>query len=280
MVNKSLFFRSSNLKILIVVPTLNSYSLLKNLISSLNEQTFKSWRVVFIEGDSKTEHRKWINNFCQNNKKFSIIYQTKKYKGIFGAMNQGISEAKSDEWLLFLGSDDWLIRNDSLNNLSLKMKTILKKNKNCQLAICKAIYYDLKSKKKGRISSFIEKGDETIVIDGYKFRRKLASGFSPPHQGVIFGPKSLLKVNKYDENFKLAADLDCFLKLSRNRLLEIAILDIDLIYMGSEGVSSRNTIERLKEVIIAYFFEFKYLFWIPFIRRYIKKIISLFKSKI
>ena len=100
MVNRSLFFRSSNLKILIVVPTLNSYSLLKNLIFSLNEQTFKSWRVVFIEGDSNTEHRKWINNFCQNNQKFSIIYQTKKYKGIFGAMNQGLSEAESDEWLV------------------------------------------------------------------------------------------------------------------------------------------------------------------------------------
>ena len=113
------------MKILIVVPTLNSYSLLKNLIFSLNEQTFKSWRVVFIEGDSNTEHRKWINNFCQNNQKFSIIYQTKKYKGIFGAMNQGLFEAKSDEWLLFLGSDDWIIRNDSLHNLSLKMKTIL-----------------------------------------------------------------------------------------------------------------------------------------------------------
>ena len=52
------------MKLLIVVPTLNSYLLLRNLINSLRDQTFKSWRVLFIEGkevpnSNLLEHEAW-----------------------------------------------------------------------------------------------------------------------------------------------------------------------------------------------------------------------------
>ncbi len=267
------------MKLLIVVPTLNSYLLLRNLINSLRVQTFKSWRVLFIEGNSNKKHRDWIENLCTQNSNYSIKYQTKENPGIFGAMNQGFGEAHKDEWILFWGSDDWVFDNESFDKLFLKIKTLSERNCNCDLAICRAVYYDIKLNKKGRVSSFLD-NKESSVINGIKFRQHLISGCSPPHQGTVFGPKSIQKLNKYNHNLKLSADLDYFLKLSRDKLLKVAVIDIDLLYMGSDGVSSKNTIKRLKEVINAYFGEFKYLFWLPLFLRYIRKIRSLIKSKI
>ena len=268
------------MKILIVIPTLNSYLLLKNLVNSIREQTFKSWRVLFIEGDSNQQHREWLEDFCSLNNKFTIKYQLKNYQGIFGAMNQGFCEAKQDEWLLFLGSDDSFINKNSLLNLSTRIEKLLKKYNDFDLAICKAIYFDFNSCKKGRDSSFLYKDFNSFVIDAKEFRNKLMDGCSPPHQGTVFGPKSLLFLNEYDQNFRLSADLDYFLKLSRNKHLKVALIDFELVYMGCNGISGRNTLRRLREVIFAYFKEFKYLFWIPFFKRYIRKIKSLIKSKI
>jgi len=41
------------INLLIVVPTLNSYKILPNLVRSLENQSYKNWKLVFIDGNSK-----------------------------------------------------------------------------------------------------------------------------------------------------------------------------------------------------------------------------------
>ena len=48
------------------------------------------------------QHKKWLENFCNLEKKARIINQNKENPGIYGAMNIGFKEAKDNEWL-FLG---------------------------------------------------------------------------------------------------------------------------------------------------------------------------------
>ena len=50
--------------IVVVVPTLDSYLLLPRLVSSLQQQTWPHWRVMFIDGPSQPEHRRWIEDLC------------------------------------------------------------------------------------------------------------------------------------------------------------------------------------------------------------------------
>ena len=45
-----------DVRILIIVPTLNSYLLLDNLIESLKNQSFKNWKLLFVDGNSDSNH--------------------------------------------------------------------------------------------------------------------------------------------------------------------------------------------------------------------------------
>ena len=107
-----------SIKLLVIVPTLNSYHLLPKLTHSLQSQTFEKWRCIFIDGPSCEEHRKWIIDCCQRDPRFQWSEQKPKYKKIFGAMNQGFHEAHPDEWILFWGSDDWAADSSVLQKLT------------------------------------------------------------------------------------------------------------------------------------------------------------------
>ena len=104
--------------LLIVVPTLNSYHLLPRLLRSLQQQIWPHWRLLFIDGHSRLEHRNWLVECCNSEPRCTWVAQGREYDGIFGAMNQGFALADKDDWVLFWGSDDWAASNTLLHDLS------------------------------------------------------------------------------------------------------------------------------------------------------------------
>ena len=46
----------NEISFLIIVPTFNSSDILKRLVESVNEQTYQSWRLVFIDANSSKVH--------------------------------------------------------------------------------------------------------------------------------------------------------------------------------------------------------------------------------
>ena len=77
-------------KFSIIVPTLNSYFLLENLINSIKSQSWQFWDLVFIDGGSEETHLNFLKKACEIEKRFRFYAQSKERKDIFGAMNQGI----------------------------------------------------------------------------------------------------------------------------------------------------------------------------------------------
>ena len=102
--------------ILIIVPTLNSYLVLPQLVNSLNNQTSKLWRVIFVDGKSSTNHKKYLENLTNQNPNFITIDQVEDNPGIYGAMNIGLQYRKKNEWLLFWGSDDLAFNEFTIEN--------------------------------------------------------------------------------------------------------------------------------------------------------------------
>ena len=92
----------------IVVPNLNSRDDLKKLVQSLKIQTYKSWQLVIIDGNSDQKDINYIESISTNDKRIQYFFQEKEYKGIFGAMNQGLELTQNNTWVLFWGSDDWV----------------------------------------------------------------------------------------------------------------------------------------------------------------------------
>ena len=247
--------------ILIIVPTLNSYKILPNLVNSLKKQTSDFWRLLFIDGQSNDKHKNYLDLLCSKEKNISFINQDLVNPGIYGAMNLGLNYINPHEWILFWGSDDLAYNRFLIEDL---IQTINHEQfKDLDLIFNDAIYID-KFGQKERRSSF--------KIINNNLRLSLFLGFTPPHQGCLFSPKVIKKMKSYSLNYFLAADLDCFLRMAFMKNIEIKYFEKILVKMSKGGASGRMIKKRLKEVSLIYKKYFGFLFFIPFITRYIIRI--------
>ena len=258
-----------NIKILIIVPTLNASKYLERLTIALNKQVFQNWRVLFIDGESEEKHRNWIINFCRKNSKFNWMQQSKESIGIYGAMNNGIVNANANEWLLFWGADDYPASNETLLYLVKRMEKY--NYESLDLIVGNGKYISMNNVV-NRKASFIDFHKDFLIEN---FKKFLFLGHCPPHQCTLFSNRLFNFKSFYNTNFKLAADLDYFLSIRNKKDLKVLNLNLDIVRMGDAGISAKNTLQRLREVANVYWKAYK-LFWIfPFIFRYFFRVIKL-----
>jgi len=254
-------------KFLFIVPTLNSSGNLGNLLNSLRNQTYNNWRILFIDGKSNQEHREWLINSCSNDNRLSWLEQ-KGNKGIYPAMNYGFKEVKKNEWLLFWGSDDYAI---NINMLEMLKNRILELNKNSkEIDIIFASGNYISDKKK-----IIRRSKFNFILN---YKLSLFLGSCPPHQATLIGPRTLKLVSNYSNNYFLASDLDYFCRLSLFKSLNFYIYDKEIVHIGIGGISQRKNKQRFIEVFKIYRNYFGFLFFIPYILRYLLRFYSLIIS--
>ena len=263
------------IKFSIIVPTLNSYFLLKNLIKSIKSQTWQNWDLVFIDGGSEKPHLSFIKKVCKSEKRFCFFKQTEERKDIFGAMNQGIDMVDKNSWIIFLGSDDEFLDKYVLENLN---SVITNLNLHSQdLIISRGRYFDIEKNNFSRDAYFKNLKKESF-LNSRDYKKLLFKGFTPPHQTTLFNGLSI--INKYyNSNFKIAGDLEYFCRISLNEKLSVTTLPIETIKIRTGGISDKKHFNRTKEVIKCYFMYFKFLFIIPLILRYLNRLKQLLWMK-
>ncbi len=257
--------------LLIVVPTLDSYTLLPRLVQSLQAQTWPHWRLLFIDGPSSLEHRRWLSQCCTADTRCRLVLQSKTQPGIFGAMNHGFALAAPEDWLLFWGSDDWAASNDVLESV---MSLIESSQPSPDLIVCHGRYANAHTSSLGRITTFKRLG----LLKASSFRRALFFGSTPPHQATFFGPGSRSRLCSYSSSFRLSADLDYFLQISSHSDLLVHCIDTELVHMSEGGVSGQQMKRRLQEVRFAYWRSFRSIWFVPFLARYVRRLVSLISS--
>jgi glycosyltransferase involved in cell wall biosynthesis len=261
--------------LLIIVPTLNSHSTLDRLITSLQQQTWPNWRVLFIDGPSTPVHRQWLRGACETEPRCRWVVQDQNQLGIFGAMSQGFALAAHTDtppdWLMFWGSDDWAAAPTVFADIVAALRSSKPDGFKPDLVICRGRYADALSGALGRRTSFSSLG----LLHAATFRRILFFGSTPPHQATLFGTGARQQLNHYAHGFRLSADLDYFLQLSLIPKLLVQSLDLELVYMADAGISSQQPQRRLREVQRAYQRSFGWLWWWPFLARYIRRVASL-----
>ena len=92
-------------KILIIVPTLNSFEILNKLINSLLNQSYRNWETIFVDGPSSLDHKDYLRSISNSNKRFHL--SSLHLQKVFAAMNYGFENKIEAEWVLFWGSDDY-----------------------------------------------------------------------------------------------------------------------------------------------------------------------------
>lgn len=270
-------------RFLIIVPTLNSYTILPTLVDSFVSQTYPNWNVLFVDGPSSSAHKAWIANLCLNDKRFLTIDQAESCSGIYGAMNDGllyVSRYSSFyDWFIFLGSDDWLSSSQVLFKLNLQLLNYHASNLTSttlppDFLVCTASFYHQLTSKVVRTSSFNFPFIPNI-LNSKLFRLMLALGAVPAHQATVFSSKGKSISLLYNSNFKIAADLDWFLHISSTPGLTVFLLNHHTVYMSHSGISQRNISLKVRETISVYRSAFKYYWPFTLLLRYLFKAFSL-----
>lgn len=258
--------------LLIIVPTLNSFSLLPHLLISLQEQSWPHWRLIFIDGPSNVQHRQWLQECCDSDTRCSWVPQNVENPGIFGAMNQGFALASPDDWLLFWGSDDWAPHPKILEDVISKLDDSSKRGIFPDLLICSGRYSNVNTGELTRSTRFHRPG----LLNQRDYRRALIFGSTPPHQATLFGPGAHQRLSRYSLSLRLAADLDYFLSFSGFHYILVQCVDLEIVHMSDGGVSNQQTQLRFQEVLLSYIKAFGWLWFLPFVARYIRRMVSLF----
>ena len=218
-------------------------------------------------------HKRWLLECASSDHRIFVLDQAPNEKGIFGAMNQGFSFALPSEYVLFWGSDDWAASQDVLFVLASEIQKSFSSGQSPQLIISSARYVDQSSGSFLRESSF----SSFPFLNETDYKRLLFLGSTPPHQGTLFSPSVRQYLNRYSSSYHLSADLDYFLRARLIPGFSVLCSPLELVHMSSGGVSARQTRQRLLQVFFCYKSAYGWLWWIPFLLRYIRRSLSAIK---
>ena len=197
----------------VITVNLNNASGLEKTLTSLNNQTYKDFELIIIDGDSTDNSVEIINDFASIISKF----KKEKDKGIYDAQNKGIKLAKG-EYLLFLNSGDYLFDEFVLDK-----------------------FVNFKNKRDLTVGNVIFEYPNGIKWER-KLPKKLDSKFffleSLPHPCTFINSKLFKSVGLYDLDFKIAADYDFFLRAIYKFNALISELNFPVAVFSTSGISS------------------------------------------
>ncbi|HHY1437477.1 TPA: glycosyltransferase family 2 protein [Campylobacter jejuni] len=100
--------QNKNIKISIVIPIYNSEKYLKQMLTSLSNQTMIDVEIICVNDGSADNSLEIINNFVLRDKRFKVFSQLNK--GVSSARNLGLKMAQG-KYIWFVDSDDWVLCN-------------------------------------------------------------------------------------------------------------------------------------------------------------------------
>jgi glycosyltransferase involved in cell wall biosynthesis len=227
---------SKDLLISIVIPTLNSQASIAICIESIINQDFDRCEVLIIDGGSSDSTITIAESFSLKASRLRII--SEKDKGIYDAMNKGITLARG-EYLYFLGSDDTLYTGTVLNDIA---EQIIQTG-------AKVLY-----------GNVLMHGSNSYVRDGHihdgEFNLKRLLSHNICHQSIFYHNEVFKKVGVYSLKYPVFADYDLNLRSFANYKFVYSETIVANFNVG--GTSTQITDEafekdKLKN-IIKYFF--------------------------
>ena len=221
----------------IITVTLNSEKTILKTIESIDNQTFKNFEYIIIDGGSNDQTLKIIE---KNLQKETLII-SEKDRGIYNAMNKGIENSKG-EYVGFLNSDDWFD-----NNTLEIVNDFISSNKS------DIVYGDAKFYDKGKLKFYAKAEIKNLSKD----MSLLHSSF--------YVKRNLIKQFKFNEDMLITSDYEQMIKLKNSHKFSYINSSLSNVSMG--GISS-NLLLSSKEF---YLIQLKYFGLINSAINYIKK---------
>jgi glycosyltransferase involved in cell wall biosynthesis len=213
-------------KISIITVTYNAASFLEKTLQSIFNQTSKDFECLIIDGASTDGTLDIINKY-QNQE--NLRYVSEKDKGLYDAMNKGISLAKG-EYIWFINAGDKIYAPTTIKQILRE----LERNPQADLIYGQSLIIDENDNPLGERHKIAPKTLKT---------KSLLNGLVVCHQSILVR-KSIAPM--YDTTYKISADYNWtieVLKRSRQNLY----IDTYLSKFMISGVSAKHRKLSLKE---------------------------------
>jgi glycosyltransferase involved in cell wall biosynthesis len=190
----------SDISFSVIVPVYNNAQYIKRCIHSFEQQNYQYKELLIIDGGSTDGT---VDILEENSNKIDY-WESAPDRGIYHAFNKGVSKS-SGQWIIFLGSDDYLSDLDVLQKVAdaislLNYKPLLLYGKVALIS------------KEGKLLEVVNDSWESSKHDFLQF-------CNINHQGVFHHRSLFVKNGLFDESFKLAGDYEFllrYLKFSSN----------------------------------------------------------------
>jgi glycosyltransferase len=249
---------ASKIKITIITQTFNSANKITNLLKSLSSQQHSNFEHIIIDGGSVDGTLDIIKKW----KSHKISLYSARDKGVYDAMNKGLSFATGD-FVGFLNSDDVFSSKNSLSTIAMYFKKT-------KADIC---YGDL---------YYVDANDSSVIVrrwkaGNYKFE-KLRSGWLAPHPTFYVRNSLINKHGKFNLTYSLASDVDFIIRYLTIKDIRYVYIPYVLVSMKNGGISNKNYTNRAIQNIETFKIFRANNIKVNFLFYLIKKIISRLKQ--
>ncbi len=205
----------------IITINYNNCDGLKRTIDSVVSQTFSDYEWIVIDGGSNDGSFELIEKY----QKHFTYWVSEPDKGIYNAMNKGISMAKG-EWLLFLNSGDWLYNEDIL-------KKVFSTAHDADILYGDVVYHWMDK----RGMELVEKPDSLSLY--YFYKDTLC------HQSTFYSQR-IFTNHRYNENLHICSDWALYIQLLIENY-KFEHLPFCISNFSQDGISTHLDEAHLKE---------------------------------
>lgn len=213
----------------IITVAYNSAATIEDTIKSVLAQTYGNIEYIIVDGQSSDATVEIIQKY-EAAFHGRLHWISEKDKGIYDAMNKGISMATGDV-VGILNSDDYFTSNDVVERMmSAFADTSLD-----------AVYGDI---------HFIRDGNPDICVRYYSSKRFslgwLRFGFMPAHPSFYARRKVFEKAGLYRTDYKIGSDYEMMVRLFLVHHIKAQYIPMDFVTMRTGGLSTRNLHSKLQ----------------------------------
>ncbi len=221
------------LKISIITVSYNSVETIEDTIKSVISQSYNNIEYIIIDGGSTDGTIKIIENYIS-----SINYFiSEKDKGIYDAMNKGISIATGDV-IGFLNSDDIYFRTTIINEIMYEFT-----NNTSTSILYGNLYY-------------VNRSNTNKIIRTWKsmayFNNFFEFGNVPPHPTLFVRNFIYQNIGLFNLNYKYASDYDFMIRLFKKNIYTSKYINKYIVKMRIGGLTSKNSLNRIKQNLEIY----------------------------
>ena len=207
----------------IVTVSLNAEATIERTLASVAlQQVDFGVEHICVDGGSSDHTRATIDRWALRNPRIERIYEPDK--GIFDAMNKGLSAA-SGEYVLFLNADDFLVARDVL--AFALAGCVHGGADNPDLIVGDAVMGEV-----GRVGLWRHRRVPRLL------GRVRGFGMYPVHQAQFTKRRLLEAVEGFDDRLRLAADINQYYDLERRFRPSTRLLGADVAFMQAGGAAN------------------------------------------